>query len=651
MTQGLIIVGDVLDGLARLDDNSVDVVVTDPPYELAFMGSKWDATGVAFRQETWEACLRVLKPGGHLIAFGGTRTHHRMWCAIEDAGFEVRDMLTWMYGTGFPKSLDVSKAIDKAAGAERKVIGVNPHHRPRSHMEENTWRQAEGRGASPMSSPDLTTPATDEAKQWEGYGTALKPAVEPILLARKPLSEPTVAVNVLKWGTGALAIDATRIGTEKITQHGRDDSENRAMSGRNYAEPAGREWVGRWPANVIFECTCDDPQPLPEKARERKGEPTQSKLYKDAGATNFAAKPGAVRREGGGFVHQPDCPAGMLDAQSGKLHAPVSSGRKGAASASGFLGELGAQSQERNYDDSGGASRFFFTARSSQDELLLCRAKAIMEAWNPDLANTVDSSSCLSSEAVVSALSDAVVVASCGEMRVNECQVPSTGATPSALRRLCENAIILTLSTEPKSLPASFRIDTVPSKVSRAKRAARKKPTGTTTTTPSRTSSDGYAVVVTLATIGSSTEAGAAGSATRFRYAAKASRAERERGLEDFEPVTGAEAVNRKPDTAGLKSPRAGAGRSAKEIRNTHNTVKPIALMRWLVRLVTPPGGLVLDPFCGSGSTLIAAREEGHDFVGIDLSPEYCRIAEARVGGAELVAVETSEDTDPEWEE
>ncbi|KKL47410.1 hypothetical protein LCGC14_2335810, partial [marine sediment metagenome] len=199
MTQGLIICGDVLDGLARLGDNSVDAVVTDPPYELAFMGKKWDATGVAFRQETWEACLRVLKPGGHLIAFGGGRTHHRMWCAIEDAGFECRECIMWLFATGFPKSLNVSKAIDKAAGAEPEVVGEGTRFgrgsmRNRSRVEMGyrpTEINPEG-GAS-----EITAPATDAAKQWEGWGTALKPATEPILWATKPLTPVPIPAILL----------------------------------------------------------------------------------------------------------------------------------------------------------------------------------------------------------------------------------------------------------------------------------------------------------------------------------------------------------------------------------------------------------------------------------------------------------------------
>lgn len=203
--------GDCINILASLPGNTFDAIVTDPPYGLEFMGKDWDShtTPRAFQDwcQTWATeCLRVLKPGGHMLAFGGTRTWHRLVSAIEDAGFEIRDSIAWIYGSGFPKSLDVSKAIDKAAGAEREVIG--PHRY--ADRKPNGSAGVTSVGLSVMPGYDLTVPATPDAKQWEGFGTALKPAHEPICVARKPL-DGTVAGNVLKWGTGAINIDAMRI--------------------------------------------------------------------------------------------------------------------------------------------------------------------------------------------------------------------------------------------------------------------------------------------------------------------------------------------------------------------------------------------------------------------------------------------------------
>jgi site-specific DNA-methyltransferase (adenine-specific) len=226
-------------------DNSVDSIVTDPPYGLAFMGKKWDYDVPS--EDVWRECLRVLKPGGHLLAFAGTRTQHRMAVRIEDAGFEIRDMIAWVYGSGFPKSLDVSKAIDKAAGAEREVVGNNPTFRK---MQENASNYNLQRNEF------ITAPATDAARQWDGWGTALKPALEPITVARKPLYG-TVAANVLAHGTGALNIDGCRVGDDVVGWGGgQGGSPDPTQSkGRNYRMAAGeaRPVTGRWPANLVHD--------------------------------------------------------------------------------------------------------------------------------------------------------------------------------------------------------------------------------------------------------------------------------------------------------------------------------------------------------------------------------------------------------------
>ena len=233
--------------MKQLPDNSVDSIVTDPPYGISFMAKKWDYD--VPKVEVWKEAMRVLKPGGHALIACGTRTQHRMVVNIEDAGFEIRDVVSWIYGSGFPKSLNISKAIDKMAGAERAFgklkfkggnqLGVinDDGGRPRDVYEDS--------------------PATDEAKQWDGWGTALKPACEFFTLARKPLSEKTVAANVLKWGTGGINIDGCRVGTSKevpasvsrknfSSTHGDFKGENGAESGHNPD-------IGRFPANLIYD--------------------------------------------------------------------------------------------------------------------------------------------------------------------------------------------------------------------------------------------------------------------------------------------------------------------------------------------------------------------------------------------------------------
>ena len=240
--------GDCLEVLAELPDASVDAVLTDPPYELGFMGKGWDASGIAYRVDLWAEALRVLKPGGHLLAFGGTRTWHRLACAIEDAGFEVRDSIAWMYGSGFPKSLDVSKAIDKAAGAERELLREIPRG-------DRAGTSAGIMGEAVPRIDRITAPATDAAREWSGWGTALKPAHEPIVVARKPLVG-TVAANVLEHGTGALNIDACRVAADKgrpLILSKSQPSTGILGNGLNGSSHGGATTQGRWPANVVLD--------------------------------------------------------------------------------------------------------------------------------------------------------------------------------------------------------------------------------------------------------------------------------------------------------------------------------------------------------------------------------------------------------------
>ncbi len=276
--------GDSRDVLKTLADNSIDSIVCDPPYALVsivkrfgagnaaavkvpeggsgayarasagFMGKAWDTGETAFAVEFWAECLRVLKPGGHVVAFSGTRTYHRMACAIEDAGFEVRDMLSWLYGSGFPKSHDVSKGIDKAAGAQREILVERTLNNNRfatsgSGNEQEQFRKFSGNA-------NITAASTELAREWAGWGTALKPACEPICFGRKPLIG-TVATNVLLHGTGAINIDGCRVETE-----------DRIIATRNVALGSSGSGVyggaavpgvyqqkpeGRWPANIIHD--------------------------------------------------------------------------------------------------------------------------------------------------------------------------------------------------------------------------------------------------------------------------------------------------------------------------------------------------------------------------------------------------------------
>ena len=423
-----IYIGDVLERLRELPDGSVDSIVTDPPYELGFMGKAWDNSGIAYSVPMWQECLRVLKPGGHLLSFGGSRTYHRMACAIEDAGFEIRDQIMWIYGSGFPKSLDVSKAIDKAAGADRPVVKTSTNGSgPNLAKLANHDKGDTGIGYMDGSGKvfDVTAPATDAAKQWSGWGTALKPAHEPICVARKPLIG-TVAANVQQHGTGALNIDGCRV---EGLMDGVWGSSNKTVNpertfvgspdAANYqTEPHS---AGRWPANVIHDGSEEVVSRFPES---QSGSNT---VKRETGAEN-----------------------------------------KG-----------------------------------------------------------------------------------------------NTGSSYGAESR-------------PAGTPMIFYGDS--------------------------------------------------GSAARFFYTAKASKSEREQGLQGLQGLQ--QDASRKPGNPGGDNPR---NRGVHERLNHHPTVKPVDLMRYLVRLVTPPAGTVLDCFTGSGSTGVAAMNEGFNFIGIELNPAYAALAERRI--------------------
>jgi DNA modification methylase len=238
-------VGDCREMLALLPEACIDAIVCDPPYELGFMGKAWDSTGVAFDPETWRACLRVLKPGGHLIAFAGSRTYHRITVAVEDGGFEIRDELLWLYGTGFPKGANVAKNIDKKLGVAPTIIGTQ--HRAAS------GRGQQGEGGYAFGEDFKITRATSpEAARFEGWDVAMKPGHEPAVLARKPLAG-TIAENFLAYGVGGLNIGACRVGEERRINAPASATATRVAMGDGWradAEPT--ECLGRWPSNVIL---------------------------------------------------------------------------------------------------------------------------------------------------------------------------------------------------------------------------------------------------------------------------------------------------------------------------------------------------------------------------------------------------------------
>ena len=525
--------GNSLDVLATLGDDSVDSIVTDPPYGLSFMGRKWDYDVPSV--DIWVECLRVLKPGGHLLAFAGTRTQHRMCVNIEDAGFEIRDMIAWCYGSGFPKSMNVSKAIDKAAGAKREVIG-SKLGRPGYTTSKSVESGCYGNGLN--NSPEkalITAPATPEAQQWEGWGTSLKPSLEPITVARKPF-KGTVAANVLEHGTGAINIDGCRVhGPDALAgrkRHGGGIAANHSsyvLPDSDHESPAGR-----WPANLIHDGSDEVTQLFPQTT---------------------SGMPGVRRKP-----HTTNAMAGNLNT----------------------TGQV-----ESGFGDSGSAARFFQQCKGDYD--------GVWQDLNlpPEPASTADS--CLSQQrqAVASALVLAVSSVLPGGMQLSVSMEPSTNATGIELKTLEESVTQAILNIAPRFWQES-KHERLSLTISPVSVVVQKEPTGTTTITASHWKSDGSAEPVTYNITPNNLELGEKDSVARFKYCAKANKKDREEG-------------------------------------NTHPTVKPTALMTYLVRLITPPGGVVLDPFMGSGSTGKAAVREGFDFIGIEREEEYVAIASKRL--------------------
>jgi DNA modification methylase len=320
-----LILGDSVDKLKELDDNSIDSIVTDPPYGLSFMGKKWDYDVPS--QEIFEECLRVLKPGGYLLSFAGSRTYHRMAVRVEDAGFEIRDQIMWIYGSGFPKSHNISKYIDKKLGTE-KIVG-------KGKAGKNALGQSSGYNKTYNPHEyNITEPSSELAKKWNGWGTALKPAHEPIVMARKPLSEKTVVNNVLEWGTGGINIDESRITTKDTLGGGatkgsvlsidgfdrpwmHDEEKMKEFSDKMKEKVEHAQTLGRFPANIIFD--------------------------EEAGK--------------------------ILDEQSGISKSTGGrSGNKEGVGQNGIYGQYSGEVRDENpgLGDTGGASRFFYCPKTSK---------------------------------------------------------------------------------------------------------------------------------------------------------------------------------------------------------------------------------------------------------------------------------------------
>ena len=381
--------GDCLEVIKDFDDNSIDTIITDPPYNLHFMGKDWDKSGVSLQAETWKSLLRVAKPGAFLLCFGGTRTYHRIACAIEDGGWQIKDSLMWLYASGFPKALDISKAIDKHLGKERKVVGPPKYKRGRTKQKYSKTRRV----SYDYPAQPVTAPATALSQEWDGWATALKPAWEPIIVAMKP-TDGTFAENAITHCVAGLNIDGSRVqyqgesDKDSATPQGKCTSKEISAIG---AEPdAGRNLErvefkraiqsGRWPANVILshhpDCKCVGLR----KVKGTKPHRVFSKVDKYGGWGNITQKHGEIvnkYEDADGYEQiedwecHPDCPILLLDAQSENIsHGNKKGGysyRGKEYNVDGFVGKCKPQAPS-NYGDRGGASRFFYVTKASKKE-------------------------------------------------------------------------------------------------------------------------------------------------------------------------------------------------------------------------------------------------------------------------------------------
>jgi hypothetical protein len=758
--------GDMRDVLSTHPDDCFDSVVCDPPYGLEFMGAGWDR-GVP-GQDFWYQILKAMKPGGYLLAFGGTRTSHRLACAIEDAGFEIRDSIIWIYGSGFPKSQDIGKAIDKAAGAKREVVGIDPE----AGRRNKTTKSILGRSAEPEDGDySVTAPATPEAQQWDGWGTALKPAHEPIIVARKPLSESTVAANVLKHGTGGLNIDGGRIGTGDLTGQRpsstmvKTDGESsweqegilcdlcakvvadkqkprtratkessvrsrvgRTMKGKdrknhvdtnkgdigcfvgqplvehnenpnagsnlNIAEYGKKPMaqsqkdsssitstetdstiesktcascggvittdtttkkgttprVGRWPSNIILQHHDDCTQAGMKKVKtgttnSRKGTGLFAFGDHEKKTNPWVGEDG--KEEVAAWECHPDCPVRLLDDQSGVTTSGAMKQEVPGYDGNGLFmqGRSGPSNQRA---DTGGASRFFYQAPGFQNgSCVLCGMPLGIKPVTVKGINTQEVVSCKLERSRSHA-------SSVGQNSKTTSPTTEPTAPKSVLLReeekivqavrfatdlcgSCEIVIahaLVVLRHNPGlgELPFPTYIEGFKRKIlipSLVQCADEWVSTDTIPTIASLSKLFGCVLPAIESYIKQESE-GSRGSTesapTRFRYVAKASLKERYFVCHQCNTVDNDRKAHKTP---GWNPKEDGPDPHVQSII-FHPTQKPVGLIRYLIRLVTPPGGIVLDPFVGSGTLGVAAKAEGFNYLGIDNDPDYCRIARYR---------------------
>jgi len=612
-----LLLGDALDVLKTLPGESVDSCVTDPPYGLKFMGKKWDYAVPSV--DVWREVLRVLKPGGHLLAFAGTRTQHRMAVNIEDAGFEIRDMIAWVYGSGFPKSLDVSKAIDKAAGAEREVVGTQRRSQVASEGWDRPWKhEAMQASGSTVAEFNITAPATEAAKKWAGYGTALKPSHEPVGVYYKPLTIKNIIAILLA--------DVTEQNWRLLCQWS-DVSARDAESLLNGIH-ATLEKAGAF--SVVESAKIY----ALEKTESAILAAWSSMLHGQAENERDTIKAGSV-------LVSARANGSAQDTQESRIQVGQADGISMVDTFMSAIMEDTSENIALLWSNTLAALLIQASTFTIETAIRLTIALRTLKSFLQ--ANTLQDIG--SSKALRPALEPITVARKpLGGTVVENVLKWGCGGLNIDASRVGTEEITITGTGGGKYYDGKKSCFPVGDGIER-KRTGR---------FPANLIHDGSDEVVGLFPVtknggqnetstpkpgmfgvggndGPTRFAGDSGSAARFFYCAKASKADRDEGCEGLEAIHRANG-NKWTDqdyrvSNGERPPSAESGPR----RNFHPTVKPTALMRYLCRLVTPPNGIVLDPFMGSGSTGKAAVLEGFDFIGIELNPEYMKIAERRI--------------------
>ncbi|KKN82038.1 hypothetical protein LCGC14_0313050 [marine sediment metagenome] len=634
------VLADCVEHMASMEPDSVDAIVCDPPYGIRFMGKAWDGAEIeeaarkreamgpsasrlasgrttsgftrsdyagaydrstkgnlAFQEWSYNwatQALRVLKPGGHLVAFGSTRTHHRLMVALEDAGFEIRDTLCWLYGSGFPKSASVSKAIDKAAGAEREVVGRQQNW-GRTRLEDG--KVAYGDYAGEFSQ---TTPATEAAQQWDGWGTALKPSWEIIALCRKPLSERTVAANVLRWGVGGINIDSNRIKTHNSTYEEENRSGGQGLSRKAEARASARhelrglrqadEAVDK--SNQPRKITNDLQSTMPVESDDGSEQPQVegwSVGLQAGGVSRPTGRHSAGYRQGVAARPERSPGEGTPPGNGESIRETTTEYRDGAPHQRGQEGQPDRKSSPIGVDRTrqgafanneaagrgGGGKR---QTESVAGDIGRWPANLVL-AHSPECVEVgtkqVKSSTLLTTHHLAESENTSM---SGKNYERNPRQNYAPDGTETVAAWECAPDCAVRLLDE----QSGERGGSAP---------------GFTRENHNSPVYSGPASSKDRMTVGYLDSGGA----SRFFYTAKVSPSERQQ----------------------------------ENGRSMHPTQKPVDLMRWLCRLVCPPNGLILDPFMGSGTTGIAALAEGFSFIGIEKEQEYYDMAvgrEAQVG-------------------